>query len=69
MNRLDRITVHSDICLGQPTVRGIRITVGFILKMVNQGYSVEEIRGWYPMLDREDILQALDYARTHPCEA
>jgi uncharacterized protein (DUF433 family) len=68
MNWLDRITVHPEICRGEPTVRGIRITVAFILKLVNGGHSVTDILGWYPMLEEEDILQALEYARTHPCE-
>ena len=55
--------------LGQPTVRGIRITVAFIAKMVNNGDSVAEILEWYPMLEEEDIRQAIEYARTHLCEA
>jgi uncharacterized protein (DUF433 family) len=69
MNQLDRITIHPEGCLGQPTVRGIRITVAFIVKMVNNGDSVAEILDSYPMLEEEDIRQAVDYARIHICEA
>jgi len=69
MSQLDRITIDPEICLGQPTVRGIRITVAFIAKMVSNGHSVPEILEWYPLLEEEDILQAIEYARTHLCEA
>ncbi|MDJ0558431.1 MAG: DUF433 domain-containing protein, partial [Microcystis sp. M53599_WE4] len=31
IKELDRITVNPQICLGQPTIRGMRITVGFVL--------------------------------------
>jgi uncharacterized protein (DUF433 family) len=69
MDRLDRITINPEVCLGQPTVRGIRFTVALIVKMVNNGDSMEEILEWYPFLEAEDIRQAVEVARTHPCEA
>lgn len=69
MSQLDRITINPEVCLGLPTVRGMRITVAFIVKMVNNGGSISEILEWYPMLEEEDIRQAIDYARTHLCEA
>ena len=31
METLDRITVDPNICLGQPTLRGMRITVSVVL--------------------------------------
>ena len=34
MEKLDRITVDPNICLGQPTLRGMRITVSVVLKML-----------------------------------
>ena len=43
MNKLDRITIKPDVCLGQPTIRGMRITVSVILKMLGAGRSIEEI--------------------------
>lgn len=69
MDRLDRITINPEICLGQPTVRGLRITIAFIAKMVKNGDSTEEILEWYPFLEAEDIRQAVEFTRTHPCEA
>ena len=62
MKELDRITVDPEICLGQPTIRGMRITVSVILKQVANGMSTKEILEAYPELEEEDIAQALRYA-------
>jgi len=62
MNKLDRITIKSDVCLGQPTIRGMRITVSVILKMLGAGSSIEEVINAYPELDTEDVRQAIQYA-------
>lgn len=62
MKQLDRITINPDICLGQPTIRGMRITVTLILKLVSSGMSTDEILAAYPELEKEDIVQALKYA-------
>lgn len=62
MRELDRITVDPEICLGQPTIRGMRITVSVILKQVASGMTKEEILKAYPELEEEDIVQALKYA-------
>lgn len=62
MERMDRITIDPNICLGQPTIRGMRITVSVVLKMLASGHSAQEIVKAYPELDDEDIRQALQYA-------
>ena len=62
MERLDRITINPDICLGQPTIRGMRITVSVILKMLAGGKSVQEVLEAYPELEEEDVHQAIKYA-------
>ena len=59
---LDRITVNPSICLGQPTIRGMRITVGFVLKLLASELSVRDVLEAYPELEAEDIRQALNYA-------
>ena len=55
METLDRITIDPRICLGQATIRGMRITVSVILKMLGAGRSVAEVRQAYPELEDEDI--------------
>jgi uncharacterized protein (DUF433 family) len=61
-SKLDRITVNPNVCLGQPTIRGMRITVGFVLKLLASQLSISEIVAAYPELEEEDIRQALNYA-------
>jgi uncharacterized protein (DUF433 family) len=62
MEKLDRITVNPQICLGQPAIRGMRITVSVILKMLANNSSTQEILEAYPELEEEDIHQAIMYA-------
>jgi len=62
MKELDRITIDPEICLGQPTIRGMRITVSVILKLVASRMTTQEILKAYPELEEEDIVQALKCA-------
>lgn len=59
---LDRITVDPAVCQGQPTIRGMRITVSVILKMLAAGRSIQEVIEAYPELEEEDVRQAMQYA-------
>lgn len=58
----DRITVNPEVCMGQPTIRGMRITAAFVLKLLASGMTHEEILKGYPELEEEDILQSIEYA-------
>jgi uncharacterized protein (DUF433 family) len=62
MEKLDRITINPEVCLGQPTIRGMRLTVSVILKMLANGHTVQEVLDAYPELEEEDVRQALEYA-------
>jgi uncharacterized protein (DUF433 family) len=62
MDKLDRITIDPKVCLGSATVRGMRITVSVVLKMLAGGKSVEEVLKAYPELEAEDVQQAIRYA-------
>jgi uncharacterized protein (DUF433 family) len=57
----DRISVDPDICQGQPTIRGTRITVAVILRMIASGITPQEIAQDYPELSEEDVRQAAAY--------
>lgn len=59
--KLDRIRSDPEVCEGRPTVRGLRITVEFVLKLLGSGRSVEQIVEDYPELEKEDIFQAALY--------
>jgi uncharacterized protein (DUF433 family) len=59
---LDRITINSEVCLGQPSIRGMRITVSVVLRMLASGQTKEGVIRAYPELESEDIDQVLLYA-------
>src|SRR5439155_26048962 len=58
---LDRIKVDPGVCEGRPTIRGLRITVEFVLKLLGDGYTAAEIVREYPELEEEDVYQAAQY--------
>jgi uncharacterized protein (DUF433 family) len=62
MVTLDRITIDPNVCFGQPTIRGMRITVSVIVKQIASGMTPQEIVEAYPEIEQEDIFQALRYA-------
>lgn len=59
-----RITIDPNICFGKPTVRGMRYTVEFILELLSNGMSYEEILEDYPSLEKEDILACIMFANS-----
>jgi uncharacterized protein (DUF433 family) len=58
---LDRIKIDPAVCEGKPTIRGMRIRVDFVLKLLGDGYNAEDIVREYPELKREDVYQAAKY--------
>lgn len=62
-NLLDRITINPEICNGKPILRGMRITVSTILEYLAAGESTENILEAYPVLEKEDILACLEFAK------
>jgi len=59
---LNRIEVNPKIMVGKPVIRGTRITVELVLKMLSQGVSIGEILEEHPHLNQEDIQACLAYA-------
>ena len=49
------------VCDGKPTIRGLRFTVEFVLRLIGDGYTADEIAREYPELEREDVLEAARY--------
>ncbi len=58
----DRITANPGVCHGQACIRGTRIPVHQIVRMLGNGDSVEELLEEYPSISRADIMACLDYA-------
>ena len=61
-NLLERIVVDPKIMTGKPVIKGTRIPVELILKLLAQGLKEKEILEDYPSLAKEDIRAALIYA-------
>ncbi|BCV26018.1 DUF433 domain-containing protein [Gelria sp. Kuro-4] len=57
-----RISIDPRVCHGQACVKGTRIPVHQIIRMLANGDTIEDLCREYPGLDREDILACLDYA-------
>jgi len=59
---LKRIVVDPKVMVGKPVIRGTRISVEQILRLLAQGLTFEDILKDYPHLTKEDIVAALIYA-------
>jgi len=52
---LGRITFNKEILCGKPLIRGLRISVDWIVELLAKGASEEEILEDFPDLEPEDI--------------
>ena len=60
---LKRINVNPKIFGGKPIIRGRRLAVEHVLRMLAAGDSPDKLLTGYPWLEREDIQACLVYAR------
>ena len=58
----NRITIDPKVCHGQACIKGTRIPVHQILRMLANGDTIEDLLREYPSVTREDILACFDYA-------
>ena len=56
-----RIIIDPSICIGKPCIKGTRLSVDFILELLAQDWSYNQIQDEYN-ITKEDILAVLDYA-------
>jgi uncharacterized protein (DUF433 family) len=59
---LHRITLDPLVMAGKAVIRGTRIPVDMVVRMVAQGIPEQELLREYPRLVPEDIRAALTYA-------
>jgi len=57
-----RIELNPHVMVGKPVIRGTRIPVELVVRMLGQGISEADILREYPRLRSEDIRAALLYA-------
>ena len=58
----ERIVLDPAILAGKPVVKGSRLSVEFVIDLLAQGWSVDEVLRNYPGLAREDVQACLEYA-------
>lgn len=58
----NRIIVDPKIMIGKPIIKGTRITVELVLRLLAQGEKVDEILEAYPHLEQKDVYAVLEYA-------
>ena len=59
---LERIGLDPNVMAGKPVIRGSRVPVALLVRMIAQGIPKEEILREYPRLEAADIHAALTYA-------
>jgi uncharacterized protein (DUF433 family) len=64
----ERITVNSNQMGGVPCIRGLRIPVATVLRMLAGGMTEQEILKDYPDLQSEDIRECLRFAAASAME-
>ncbi len=62
MNLLDRIEINPDILKGKPVIKGTRLSVQFLLGLLAQGATYNEILEEYDGLTQEDIQACMQFA-------
>jgi uncharacterized protein (DUF433 family) len=62
MDYREYLESRSDVMLGKPVIKGTRITVELILRMLSEGASVADIIAAYPHLQAIHISAVLAYA-------
>ena len=64
-NWKEHITSNKDVLLGKPCVKGTRISVEFLLKLLANGWSEEQILQNYPRLNQLSLNAVFAYV--HEC--
>lgn len=59
----DRITVDPAVLVGKPVIKGTRLAVEFILKLLADGWTLDQILANYPGVTVEDIRACIAYAK------
>jgi len=60
--RFDRIPFGPGVMGGRACIRSMRIPVSVIVSQIAHGATLEGVLQGYPDLERQDVVQALEYA-------
>jgi uncharacterized protein (DUF433 family) len=58
----ERVVVDPNVLAGKPVIKGTRIAVEFVIDLLAQGWTDQQILDSYPGLVKADIAACLHYA-------
>jgi len=58
-----RIVLDPEVLLGKPVIRGTRLAVEFVIGLLADGWTEQDILANYPGITHDDISACLAYAR------
>ncbi|MCK9462321.1 MAG: DUF433 domain-containing protein [Proteobacteria bacterium] len=58
----DRIAIDSEVLVGKPVIKGTRIAVDFVVDLLAQGWTLEQVIEEYDHLTAADVQACLAYA-------
>lgn len=61
MDWTERIIIDPNILVGKPVIKGTRLAVEFIVDLMAQGWSEQEILRNYPVLTDADLQASLHH--------
>lgn len=62
MNWEPCIEINPEVLVGKPVIKGTRLAVEFVVELLANGWSRDQIVGNYPDITNEDINVCLAYA-------
>jgi uncharacterized protein (DUF433 family) len=62
MDWRERITIDPNVLVGKPVVKGTRLAVEFVIDLLAQGWTQQDVLQNYPRISEEDIHACLAYA-------
>ena len=62
MNWQDRIAVDPAVLVGKPVIKGTRLAVEFVVELLAEGWTHDDVIRNYPQLTPDDLRAALHYA-------
>ena len=57
----DRISINPNVLVGKPVVKGTRLGVDFLLELMGEGWTNEQIIDQYPGLTDLDLKACLEF--------
>lgn len=60
---INRIVIDPKIMVGKPTIKGTRLTVEYMIGLMSQGMTLDEILKEYSYIAIEDLYACLAFAK------